>query len=217
MGLTDFKAVRIFLFAALAVSLAGCSSVGGSVTYKPLVRAKGKVLFVPFRSERGYYYDDEGGTVIAAAAAAELERNSPDAVALDSSASMHLVRALAVNEKVTPSDWASLGSEVGADWVVFGSVGEISWQDKMDPSVPRCNFTVTYEVIQVARKRAVLGRTVSGVYPYQAVADEGISVFEMGPDMLQFRSYAYIGRVVARTFFAHRLPLLEHRSLIEGQ
>ncbi|MHC4712545.1 MAG: hypothetical protein ACYTAN_04645 [Planctomycetota bacterium] len=208
-------AVHCALAAALVFSC-GCR-VSTHTRRKALLRARGKVLFVPFREGTEFHYDSEGGVVIAVSAATALKSNSSRSSAADSSEARGAVRTLVLAEEITPEDWAAVGAEVGADWVVYGEIIDTSWRDKMDQSIPRCNFTMKYAAVHVPRRRIALARTVSGTYPVRLVADDGVLVFDMSPDMLRFKSYAYMGTVVARTFYVYEISRLEERGLTESE
>ncbi len=202
---------------AVAVALllsCGCR-VSTHTRRKALLRASGTVLFVPFREGGQFHYDSEGGVVIAVSAGTALRSSSSRCTPVDSDKARGAVRTLVLAEEISPDDWAEVGAEIGADWVVHGEILETSWRDKIDDSIPRCNFTMEYAVVNVERRRTVLERTVSGSYPVRLVGDDGFLVFDMSPEMLQLKAYAYMGTVVARTFYDYEISRLEERGITE--
>ncbi len=189
-----------FLFALVVMLQTGCATPIGTTREKAMVSVKGKIVFIPLRESHYYYYDYEGGTAIANAAVADLLLNSKDLVPVDSAPVRGLVRSTLLAEEVTPDDWALIGRNAGADYIVVGSVDNISWIDPADPITPRCVFTVSFQVIDAASRKVVYSGARSGRYPVMSLGDQGVSVYEMGLDGLKRRAYTHIGQSVGRTF-----------------
>ncbi|MCD6405254.1 MAG: hypothetical protein J7M19_05475 [Planctomycetes bacterium] len=207
---------------AAAVTLATCiTCICGCpnpvhVERKAQVRVAGTLLVVPFQSGKDYYYDSEAGNAVARNAVKALALNSRNITSVDSLKARGPLRSLILEKTIDTAAWAEIGREAGADYILYGSVDELSWRDLDDPSLPRCNFTISFTVVDTSESREIFHTTRTGRYPIMLLADGGVSVYEMGDEGLRFRAYAYIGKVVARTFYDHMVTRFEVLSLQEG-
>ena len=183
----------------------------------PRVAVSGKVVFIPPRAGESFYFDAEAGVRIARAAAIALRTNRPRLVPTDFAVARGPLRSLILEEYISPEQWADVARACGADYLVHGTIDRIGWVDPFDPSLPRCTFTLTYSVVEVARAREILRTTVSGAYPVNVIADGGVTVFAMGPDGLRERAYEYMGALLARTFYAHTISVFEVKELSQSE
>jgi hypothetical protein len=191
-----------------AAALSGCG-LSPYAKKSAQIKVSGTVLFVPLRDKASYYYDSAEGLAIANAAM-RFMRTKAGAVRLADYAS---ARGPVRSAVMGAPDWTEIAKAARASYVVYGSIDEISWVDPDDPVMPRCLFTVSYHVFDAARGTDAYAATVSGRYPYLLVGDKGTSVFEMGSGGLEARAFAYIGEVIARTFYAHTISQSEDESL----
>jgi len=118
-----------------------------------------------------------------------------------------------MDASVSDEQWKEIGSALAADYLVHGSIDNISWTDPEDPIMPRCIFTVSYAVFDVVAGADVYSVTKAGRYPYMLAGDRGVSVFEMGPEGLRVRAFLYIGQLIARTFYAYHTDQFEKDAL----
>jgi len=173
----------------------------------------GKVLIIPLRDATQYYFDSEEGILIADAAINSLVFGSGKLSAVDYKKSRGPIRGTVLETGLTNQQWAAIGRDAGADYMVYGTIGSLSWRDPDDPVIPRCNFNVTYSVFDVAAADVIYTNTVAGTYPYMRYGAKGMSVFDMGAEGLRTRALAYIGQIIARTFYPYETNDLEQNSL----
>lgn len=206
-----FKAaVTVIVMAALA---AGCPRT--TIIRPALVRVRrgARILFVPLRDRQEYYYDHKPGIAVARSASYALEKSTGYLTAVNYAKARGPVRAMVLEDAVTTEIWARIGAGLDADYVVSGSIEKIRWLDPADPSLPRCYFSISYVVVDVARRREIYRTMLSGEYPIGLVADEGVTVFDMGPEGLKARAYEYIGRLLGRTFYRHEVSVIEEYTI----
>ncbi len=201
----------VALMAALAAGCAGRTAI----TKPPLVKVgrNARILFVPLRNKQEYYYDHEPGIAMARSASYALEKSTGSLTAVNYTKARGPVRTTFVDNRVTTEIWAQIGAQVEADYVVSGSVDSIRWSDPADSSLPRCYFTVSYAVINVAKSKEIYRTMLSGEYPVRLLTDKGVTVFQMGPQGLKDRAYEYIGRLLGRTFYRHEVSVIEDHTL----
>lgn len=200
------KAVAVV---AAAVLLFGCAGQN-LFPAGPEVKAKGGILFVPFKDASSYYYDSPAGIAVADRAAEAVAVNVHDVSAVPCESARGQVRSSVMDKK---TDWTKVGRGCGADYVVYGSIDRISWSDPSDPAIPRCFFTITYSVYDVSKSADIYRVTKSGKYPPGLFADKGVTTFEMGAEGFRIRALQYIGEVVGRTFYTIKLSDTEADSL----
>ena len=201
--------VKAAILCAAGMLLAGCLGPQ-PVTHPAALKAEGGVLFVPFSDRENYYYDSQEGVGIAEAASEVLRISAKRLTPVPYEAVRGLVRSSVMEESV---DWKAVGQAAKANYVVHGAINRIAWNDPSEPSIPRCIFTVTYGVYDVAVGADSYRATRSGRYPFTLVADKGVTVYEMGPEGLRSRALIYIGRVVSRTFYRATISAAENEAL----
>lgn len=198
-----------------AALVAGCVGGRTKIIKPPLVKVgrNARILFVPLRNEQEYYYDHAPGIAMARSASYALEKSTDSLAAVKYAKARGPVRTMFVDDRVTTEMWARIGAQVDADYVVTGSVDKIRWSDAADPSLPRCYFTISYAVINVAKQKRIYRTMLSGEYPVGLLADGGVTVFQMGSQGLKDRAYEYIGRQLGRTFYRHEVSVIEDHTL----
>ena len=204
------RCIGLGILAVTSLVMAGCIAEN-RVIQREALSAKGNVVFVPFKDSSGYYYDSASGTAIANAATEALAINAKRVFPVPYGPARGVVRSGIVEQKV---DWQKAGQAAKADFVVYGSIDEISWKDPDDPGIPKCIFTVTYSVYDVAKNADIYGATLSGRYPFLMLADQGITVYEMGAEGLKKKSLVYIGQVLSRTFYSSEIHGAEKNTLV---
>ncbi len=186
---------------ALAATLAGCQAPGTTRHKQEIKLAPGKVLIVPFREAGAYYYDSQPGTAIADGAVKSLLEGCDRVSPVDYSSVRGLIRTDVMDDGLD-IDWQQVGKTAKADYVVYGSLDSIGWQDKFDPGLLRCNFLIAYKVLDVKSGKQLYAVTKSGFYP-TAVSSvwttPGMMPTQAG---LEPRAYEYIGSLVAMSFYS---------------
>lgn len=212
------KPARIAAATCLVVCLAcafGCSNPI-RIKQEAQVHVTGTLLIVPLRDETNYYFDSKAGNAVALNAAKVLAVNSENVTCVDSFKVRGPLRSLFLDETIDAATWAQIGRKAGADYILYGSIDKLSWRDKDDMSLPACHFTISYTVVDTSQSREIFHTTWTGRYPIMLLADGGTSVYEMGRQGLRSRAYAYIGEVIAKTFYDHMITKFEALSLKEG-
>jgi hypothetical protein len=202
--------IRLGIVAATSLVMAGCIAEN-RVTQRETLSVKGRIVFVPLRDSSGYYYDSANGVAVANAAVEALATNARRVSPVPYGAARGVVRSGIMEQKV---DWQKAGQAAKADFVVYGSIDEISWKDPDNPGIPKCIFTITYSVYNVAKGADIYGVTLSGRYPFLMLADQGITVYEMGAEGLKKKSLVYIGQVMSRTFYSSEIHAAEKDTLV---
>lgn len=207
------KVVRyIAVLCVLSVLLAGCAGNIRTAVHRSEIRAKGTVLFVPLGHGDIAFYDSPDGTAIARDAAEALLTHARGLRPVDAAALRGPVRA-AFLESPEGVAWEQIALEAGADYVVYGNINELSWKDKLSPSINRCNFTVTYHVYDARAGEEIYSVRKMGIYPSSAIGNWGLTTPRQSALVFRAQSHAYIGRVIASTFFTYKTPRREEESV----
>jgi len=200
--------------AAVAIIAAGCNDLGGHMAdHRAEIKIKGKVLVVPFRDAQAYYYDSEDGGPITDAAVIALQTQAGDKITcVDYGKVRGMLRgAFATKEDIS---WTDVGRAAGADYVVYGTLNSINWEDPNTPGMPRCSFSITYYVHDVAHAKRVYGVTKAGFFPVTIVGNWGVSAAALSVEALKPKAYIYIGRNVANSFVTMTIDKREEATTI---
>ncbi len=202
----------LFVSLLVALTVSGCAD-RVNVKRRAERRISGSLLVVPFSDTANYYYDSPGGNAVTYSVVGNITKNVPRVSLVDASRVRGLVRAAIIENNLSADTWATIGLGAQAEFVLHGSIDRITWTDPLDPGLPRCNFTVTYSLVDVSRRKILETWSKNGEYPPMMLADSGVTVYEMGLSVLKSRSYTFIGKAVARTFYDHKLTRFEVRSV----
>jgi hypothetical protein len=195
------------------VLVSGCNTPTIGQRKEAELTLTGKVLVIPLRDAAQYYFDSEDGKLVADAVLNSLKFNAGTLSAIDYNMVRGPIRGAVLETSLTKEEWAAIGRDAGVDYMVYGTIGSLSWRDTDDPVIPRCIFTVTYYVFDVAAADVIYTNTIAGSYHYMKYGDKGMSVFDMGGEGLRTRALAYIGEIIARTFYAYNTNDFEEGSI----
>ena len=206
-------AKRLVLVAAAVALAVSCGTSRTTVEHRREIKLRpGTVLVVPLRDKENYYYDSLDGGGAADGAILTLAANCPQLAPADYSKVRGLIRSDIMNDGAN-LDWTAIGRAAEADYVVYGSVDDIRWGDKWDPSMPRCYFTLTYFVHDVKAGTRIYGVTKAGQYPVTLVGDWDIAQQPPTKQNIEQRARAFMGSLIAKSFYSCTISRLEHETV----
>ncbi len=159
---TFSRFVRICLVGGVLCGASGCASLWSEKKLSPeLDLRRQNVVMVPFKQGNRWYFESEAGAEFSRFLFLHLQR---DCKGFQEVSDTQVEEEIATNldEKVP---WASVGSRVDADYVVFGTIEKISFDSQEVYGMFQGRVVATCKVWDVRADRQVFSRRVAVQYP----------------------------------------------------